>query len=569
MFVLKFLLYGRGSRVPNVRAHLDASRVEPEFESNSLINRTRVMAMNKILILLLIGAFVLFSAAVSGKRAWDRYHPGISNDGVTLIYAGFAGNLLRYPLSQTHGLMAELVGNPPQSMIAGERPTWYLDHPPGLVWLIALFGWSTAADPILAARLTSMIASIATGVAILAFICTRVGLLPAIGATVALLTLPLYWEHAVVGNFEPATLFFTLAAAISFVGYLRRPGSVRLAGTVALWIAGMSIDWPAYFLGGPMAAALAYRRRWGPLVLLAALGLGAMAVSLSLTGLSVIALWPSMLGSFPGGVPFGAAVEPATSLLMRGFAQWTWFLVLPFIAIAWRDAPSPQWKELRFIFLSFLFIGIANEVVFIQWAMHHSFWSYYLIPAVCFGVALVLQWLQDRNFEFAAARHALRASVALLFVACAGLSGREAIFSVRRHFDRPPTVADMLGAQHLQGLLDPRSTLLVGPYCRDANAIHRPGDKPDCRILVGPGSMARYVLDRPAIPVTDFDPSASGCENAYVILKGPDIGRKVSQLGLAASEIPMFGWHVLRLSELPSIYCDRPAQLFVDLSRNQ
>jgi hypothetical protein len=35
---------------------------------------------------------------------------------------------------------------------------------------------------------------------------------------------------------------------------------------------------------------------------------------------------------------------------------------------------------------------------------------------------------------------------------------------------------------------------------------------------------------------------------------------------LTATEVPWFEWFVLRLSELPSVYCDRPSRLFEDLS---
>src|SRR5260370_7501035 len=198
---------------------------------------------------LILAAFILFSAFNLGEGSWNTFCPFVGNGGVTLIYAQFAGNLLRYPLSDTFGLMADLVGNPAASLTLGEPRTAYTDHPSGTVWLIALVNRFAVDDPIVAARTMSIIAAISTAVAILAFIYRRTSPLPAIGGTVVLLTLPLFWEHSVVANFEPATLFFTLAAAISFVGYLNRPSYGRVAATPLLWLGGMIQSWPPYFPG--------------------------------------------------------------------------------------------------------------------------------------------------------------------------------------------------------------------------------------------------------------------------------------------------------------------------------
>ena len=325
----------------------------------------------------ILAAFILFSAFNMGERSWNTFHPFVINDIVTTIYAQYARNLVRYPLSETRGLMVDLVGAPPSGLTLGEPTTVYTDHPSGTVWLIAVVHRFLVNDPIMAARLTNIIAAIGTGVVILAFVYRRTSLWPAVGATIVLLTLPLFWEHSIVANFEPIALFFMVAAATSFVRYREQPGYGRLVATALLWIGGMLCDWPAYFLGAPFAAALIYRRQWGLLVLFTALGFGTMGAVFGQLMLGPAAFSPT--GLFYGThsalltEPFGLSMSRAFGFVVRGFALWRWWLVLPFVPIVWRGNASTHMKELQFLFLSFLFVGIANDTLFYSWKGEHSF----------------------------------------------------------------------------------------------------------------------------------------------------------------------------------------------------
>jgi hypothetical protein len=525
---------------------------------------------------LIVGGFVTYAAIFCGGRAWSSYDRFIANDGTTLIYAQFARNLLRYPLSETSGLMADLVGNPAGTLIAGARKTFYADHPPGLVWLAALVNRFAVADPVVAARVTSIIASIGTGVALLAFVYRRVSPLPAVGTTLVLLTLSLFWEHAIVGNFEPVTAFFMVGAAIAFAGYLRQPTAARLAATALWWVAGMLCDWPAYLLGAPFAAALLHRWRWGLLVLFTVLGAGTMATVFAHlvpggTGMSVTAFFYGAFHHDARHVPFLATLAPTFNLLLRGFWWWALFLMLPLLRVFRRRAEGEDMRELRFVFIAFLFAGLANDLLFNQWAKDHSFWSYYLIPAACLGSAITFQRLHETHVRSRVATISLRAGALTLFLLGAVSSGRHMVFFVRSHFYQPTTMAEMLDARGLKDMLDRDSVLLVPAYCQ---APLSPNDgpvgeveiAPRCDIYVGWGSLARYAFDRPAIPASNFDSFKARCNETFAVVKGPGMAAKLAQLAMTATEIPWFDWHVLRLSQLAPRYCEHPARIFTDLS---
>ncbi len=151
----------------------------------------------------MLTAFVLFSAFNFGERSWNTFDPFVANDVLTPVYAQYARNLVRYPLSETRGLMVDLVGAPPQGLTLGEPRTFYSDHPSGTVWLIAVINRFLVDDPMVAARVTNIIAAISATVAMLAFVYRCTSLWPALGTTAVLLTLPLFWEHSIVANFEP------------------------------------------------------------------------------------------------------------------------------------------------------------------------------------------------------------------------------------------------------------------------------------------------------------------------------------------------------------------------------
>ncbi|MDR3466448.1 MAG: glycosyltransferase family 39 protein [Xanthobacteraceae bacterium] len=525
-------------------------------------------------VLLVLAAFILFAAINFGARAWDTFHPVVPNDGLTVWYAQYARNLLRYPLSETFGLMVNLVGDPAGSPMSGEPLTFYSDHPPGIVWLIATVNRLAVGDAIVAARVMSILAAIGAGGAMLAFIWRHASVLPAACASLVLLTLPLYWEHSIVANFEPATLFFTVTAALSFVGYLKRPSVGRLALTAVLWISGMLCDWPAYLLGGPMAVALAWRRRWGLLLFFAALGIGTMAAVFGQLNLQPGGFSP--LGFFRGTrsalqtEPFGGSLYRAFGYVVRGFATWCLLLALPFAAMVWRGGTSGPMRELRFLFLAFLFIGVTNDVIFYSWSGEHSFWSYYLTPAACFGAALTFQWLIETPFGSAA--KTFQVLIAALFLVGTVSSAVRTARLIRPHFARPPSVAEMLGERHLADLLDPGSTLVVGPYCgrgQSDGATRWPDDMPSCGIFLGQGQKARYWIDKAALASSGFDPARMTCDKTFIVLKGANVPKMLARLGLTATEVPWFEWFVLRLSELPSSYCEKPALVFDELGRLQ
>jgi len=519
---------------------------------------------------LIVGCFAAVAAVACAARTWNTLNPFIANDICTVAYARFADNLLRYPLSATHGLMANLVGATPTPFIAGTSPTFYSDHPAGLIWVTAVLERALAADPVIAARLTGILASIGTGAVLIAFVCRRVSVLPAVGMIAVLFTLNLFWEHAVVGNFEPITAFFMVGATIAFLAHLRQPTGGRLAAAALLWAAGMLCDWPAYLLGAPFAVALLARRWWGTLAFFTALGAAIMAVVfghliIGGAGFSITRFFYGTFHDVMKTTPYLKTLPPIVSLIVRAFWWWALFLVLPLATLISRTAPDRDMRELRFVFLAFLFAGLANELLFNQWAQEHSFWSYYFIPAVCVGAAMTLQRLHELPVGSRAAARALHAGIVVLFLAGAASSGRHMAVFLRSHFYPPKTVADMLDEQGARDLLDRDAVILVAPYCREPRLLGRDdGRAINCDIYSFAGALARYALDRPALLASDVDSSKIACKKTFIVVRSPETVQRLTRLGMKPTAIFRFQWNVLRLSQLSRDYCADPSRIFVD-----
>jgi hypothetical protein len=519
----------------------------------------------------LVGAFVIGAAIVCAARAYDWYHPFIANDFNTVYFAHFARDLLRYPLAATHGLMANLVGDSPAPSIAGNAVTFYPDHPSGLIWLIGLANRLFVGDPVVAARLVSIAASLGIGATLIAFVCRRVAPLPAIGTIFVLLTLNLYWEHAVVGQFEPVVTLFMLGAAVAFLAYLRQPTARRLAAAALLWTAGMLCDWPAYLLGGPIAAALLYRRWWGTLVFFTALGVATMAavyahLVLGGTGVSPVASFSSTFGDTINKTPYLATLPAIFRLAVRAFWWWTLFLLLPFVGL-FRRAVDTDTRELRFVFLAFLFAGVGHDLLFNQWAREHSFWNYYLIPAVCIGAAIALQCLHEIPIRSGRTALAFRTVVVALFIVGAVSSARHMVFFLRSHFYPVKPLAALLDEQGVKDLLDRDSMILVAPYCREPQRLPDAARAADCEIYSIESSLARFAVDRPAFATSDFDATKANCGKTFVVVKSPETMRKLAQLGVTPVAVTWFRWNVLRLSQLGPPYCSNPSRIFADVHR--
>ena len=514
--------------------------------------------------------FIVFACGIVAllilsRMAWSAFHLMMRNDGDSLFYGHYIRNLLRYPFTETYGLMADLVGATPAPLIVGAPRTYYADHPMGFVWLAALTNWAFVSDPILAGRWTNIACVVVMLCATIGFVLKRSSLFAGLCSVLVALTIPLVWEHGPVIGLQAAPLLFTVAATFSFIRYLRQPSSGTLALTVLFWALGMFSDWPAYLLGGPIAFALALRRKWLVLAFMGAIGCGAMALVFLHqvlafnfdVGKFVISTFLPSIDKKTITLPFGEALVDTMNYAWRSFRWWTPLILLPLLIPSRWFSSAAKLQELRIAYLSFLFIGIINDIIFIQWAATHSYWSFFLIPAAIVGSSLLILWICDREKRW------LRLSVAGIIVIGAFLNAKYSWSVIKYYVRIPPSAAEILGPHKIEGLLDSDSQIVTDPDCMSEA---RPA-YPVCSVYSTQGALARYHVDKPSIPASHFPVQDRDCSRMYLVLKQQPPLQRLAEQQLEWRHIELFGWWVLKGSDLPSQYCSDPKSLFARLKK--
>jgi hypothetical protein len=335
--------------------------------------------------LIAVSAVVLcaiFIPAINGYIDESR-----ANDGNSAYYLNFGRNLTRYPVSTTKLLSIHLVGDG-SPVIIDDPVTFYLDHPPGLSWAVATaleiksLVWESASS-ISFARWVSVLPSIGIALMVLWLAMQEFGVAVGAISLVGFITSPVFFSHGVVINFEP------LCCALMLAGYLTRNPLAMIPSLLT--------DWPAYFL----LLAQSYREERQLLRKKAALYLFVGLIS----GLAVIFYHqlvvhqPSffisfIIGSFrPQGafsriLHWSTGTKPFFELVSHNFG-WLNLLILAFGVFQWLKN-FRNLSNLYYLALSFVFVTALNVILFLPWALEHSFWTYYLIVPI--AVSWITLW---------------------------------------------------------------------------------------------------------------------------------------------------------------------------------
>jgi hypothetical protein len=336
----------------------------------------------------LLGIFFLLTFPLFLISARSTYQDDRPNDTTSAYYACYGRNLIRYPVSATRLLNIDLV-SPEMKTIFPDKPvSYYLDHPPLLTWSVALAMkikglLAPSGSDLLAARLVNILASLGS-MLILLSVCQRAfGSTSALFAGAALLSCPIFLAHGIVVNFEPLCTFLIL---LGFLG--QHP---------LLFVPALLADWPAYFA---LPAYAFFKQAAGN----RSQAILALAVGFVL-GAGILLAYGYAIGSLKYPLTFikGTAAFEADRYLnhysqllkearaiirimvIANFGPLNCLVV--FIGCIHWLKNLPRLNNAQIIGISSVFVTVTNIVLFHSWAAGHTFWSYYLLPAIVIAYA--------------------------------------------------------------------------------------------------------------------------------------------------------------------------------------
>lgn len=346
----------------------------------------------------LLGIFGLATLSLFILAARSQFQDDRPNDTTSAYYLSYARNLNRHPIATTRLLNIDLVG-PEGSPIFGDRPAgFYRDHPPLLTWAVALalqikIHIAADASDLLAGRAVSIIASLVTLLTTM-WLCARsLGTIPAIAAGLAMLSCPVFLSHGLVVNFEP------LCCALIMLGF---------TGGTLRFLPALLTDWPAFFALPVYSFLRRDHRRWGAVLM--ALATCLLTGSIILVANSVLSGDRDFFLRFVGGVVSGetrqylirgaGVLEEAKAVIrtmvFSNFGLLNCLIVLMGMVHWLRHLTNLS--QVQKIALTSVCVTVLNVVLFHSWAAEHSFWTYYLLPAVAIAYADLLsagtKWLR-------------------------------------------------------------------------------------------------------------------------------------------------------------------------------
>jgi len=503
-------------------------------------------------------------------------------------------NLLRYPLSVTHGLPVVEMGAvaPP-----ADHCQRYATHPPGLPWMLAgVFAVAGVSEA--SARLLPIVCSLAALWLFMRLTAAALGRATALlaGLIYALMPMAVFFGRMV--DHEAVLLFLMMLACWGWYGSLglvptsRSRRTCRWVGWAAV-AAAVWVDWPGCLLAAALwiDAWVRYRRGAcaGRDVFIGAIvpGVTAAAALVWLVYGGMDGSWAALRDMAMSRSAATAATESGAGrafrdISMRGGAMQLTLdnFTLPLLALAavglvrfaslllrrparvaaagggaaieWAGAPRTFGPP-----LIWTAVGGAWLALFHPQFIRHNYWQFYLGPtaALCaaLGLRLVHEWLRDaieRRTE-ANGRSTRIADVAatmlLTTVVIAELRGTEDYFQ-RRSFS-PERVRALMALTAQLGA-DEGVLLFENIVDHDRRGVYR------YRNLVPP--QIPYYLDRPAVVARDRAAVEQFAPHASVLLILGDLVRPGSPARVLLDELggryPQYLRHPYIIIDLKSYY---------------
>lgn len=483
-------------------------------------------------------AWVLFAVLFWRPLIWPDFNAQIMNDGDTPLYVSYAVNLATCPFSVSHGVMTNAIGLNCQLPILGQVMNHYLDHPPGMVWLLSIFA-AHSDQPIAAARVIEC--ALSAGMLILcALVAARaLSTAAAVGVLLSSALVPLFWFHAVAVNLNQAALFFSVLTVGALMEHQRSRSAGWLVLSLAAFAWGGLTDWPTFFIAGPIFLWLVYLRQWRAALAFLIVGVATLGgILVWFDGLVNNTGYPFKVLQFfkavfvdqhdfrnaPHLMPIHQALM--TSFVVMGSVMSVGLVLLLFPVVAvFNPKLRARYAPLGLFFACFLTQGVLNQVLFHQWAATHNYWTYYYLPVIFMSGGLLL----DALWLWGGGRHrwVFWVLLSLVVVFCVRFA-YQTNKGWRATYATPPvSQLDYLKVNKLDGMLAPGAVLLA----RDQEPFF------------GQGAKLRLVFGQPLRPIALA--ASVGCDNVYTVYKNASLSAADRAAMPKGTVLELYEWYVI------------------------
>jgi hypothetical protein len=395
---------------------------------------------------------------------------------------------LRYGLWTTGG-----VGIINPDRVGPRYFAYYLDHPPGAIWLATAGARLGGTNP---AGLRLAFLPLSIGIVLLIYrLAKRRGKLLAATAGALSATMPIGIYYGAFVHFEVPTLFLILLTTHQFLRYRRHGKRKHLWRSLVVFAAAVGFDWIALALPVCLLAFEPLRRRsaserqslnpWlheaallcaGLLVLALVqaahhLQLGRYGVDSSMTG-PYVAGWAALKEGFQPDLFCSSLFD-----LSAGSFGWVAVLAVLGLPVAILAGVRRRLDEVELAALAFLALGLINFAIMYTHARAYDFQHLlYLLPAVCLFAALALFW----PIRFGPRPVMEKLVSGLVILILAGQTARSVeLLSSRRSFE----LSDL--GRRLARCSEPGTVILVG---NERNAM-------DIQVAVSADRHVEFVHD--------------------------------------------------------------------------
>lgn len=498
---------------------------------------TRTSGRSPYLLFAALALWIVLATAVWRPLIWPDFNPMIMNDGDTPLYVSYALNLVKCSFFISRGVMTNAIGWDCQSPVVGQAINHYLDHPPGMAWILSVFV-ANSDQPIAVARIVECVFSAGTLILCALIAARAVSTVAAIGVLLSSTLVPLFWFHAVSINLNQAALFFSVLTVGAVLEHQRSRHTGWLLLSLGAFVAGGLTDWPTFFIAGPIFLWHLYLRQWGAAMAFLVVGVATLAaILIGFNGLTDNTNYPFNVAQFFKGVfvdqhnfknaphliPFREALWNSFMIMGSVMSFGAALLLFP-VTIIFNARLRARYAVLGLFFACFLTQGLLNQVLFHQWAASHNYWTYYYLPAIFMSGGLLL----DAMWTWADGR---RRILFIILVGAAAFCAWQ-MFQKNRgwwvdYSTAPPSQMEYLRGYGLEGMLASDAILLAK----------------DQEPFFGQGAKLRLTFVH---SLHRLESAASlGCSNAYTIFKNSHLSPAARMALPKGTVLETYDWYVI------------------------